>query len=683
MSDAVALRWARRRLEMRSLLAVVLLTALAVGAGIALRIAVVDTTRTVAADGLDVRVPAGWLVTDGVGDAVLSAYDPRQPDVRYTVERLTPPADVAIEDLAREHVSERTALLGGASIIEDGPANVGDVVTHRIHYTFSSVDDAGVATVIETVEDAFAGDGAVVIVRLEAPEAGFAAALADYEGFRGDVASAATAYGGTDLAVTLDALRVVARVPLGPSSALPPTATADLIAATVQVHTLQEAGNLASATGWGSGTIVSPDGLILTNAHVALPSADGLRIFDRDPFPARDPAEIVIAVIESEDRPAVPKYRATVVAADGYLDAAVLRIDRNLDGSPVSPGSLRLPTVPLGDSDPLRVGDALTVIGYPAIGGDTISLSRGEVSGFLGDDRIGSRAWVKTDAVVNSGNSGGLAADAAGAIVGIPTRANTQDTGGYSLVRPISLVAPMVQEAMAGRGSLDSRYVVRSTGNERMTLDTWTDEAQGCEAGSRVTSFPSATRQITALFDHAGFAASEDLVFQWRLDGDVVLRDGLRLSSDAPSGGCFSTAIWLDRGLPDGDYRVELFAGPDLQGVVSAQTTVGGAAAAAGSVSGRVIDVDSGAPIVGAVIYLLSPGTNPESWYYAPSGEQVVSYATTGHDGRFRLEGVAPNTTYPAIVLADDYLPTGGTIGPTAEGTTELALDIPLARAGL
>jgi len=85
MTDAVALRWARRRLEMRSLLAVVLMTVLAVGAGIAIRIAVVDTTRTVAADGLDVRVPGGWLVTDGVGDAVSDAELSGRIDARLWV----------------------------------------------------------------------------------------------------------------------------------------------------------------------------------------------------------------------------------------------------------------------------------------------------------------------------------------------------------------------------------------------------------------------------------------------------------------------------------------------------------------------------------------------------------------------------------------------------------------------
>ncbi len=82
-----------------------------------------------------------------------------------------------------------------------------------------------------------------------------------------------------------------------------------------------------------------PNGLILTNAHVAMPSAAGLNIYDHDPTPTvRDPAGLVIAVVDSEDRPPVQRYRASVLAADGYLDAALIRIDRNLDGSPIAPG---------------------------------------------------------------------------------------------------------------------------------------------------------------------------------------------------------------------------------------------------------------------------------------------------------------------------------------------------------
>ena len=115
-----------------------------------------------------------------------------------------------------------------------------------------------------------------------------------------------------------------------------PAAIADLVNATVQILMVATIGGQEQAYGWGSGTIISPTGLILTNAHVAMPSAAGRGVFEADPTPEVDPEDLVVAVIESEDRPAVPKYRATVLVADGYLDAAVIQIDRDLAGRPLS-----------------------------------------------------------------------------------------------------------------------------------------------------------------------------------------------------------------------------------------------------------------------------------------------------------------------------------------------------------
>jgi S1-C subfamily serine protease len=456
--------------------------------------------------------------------------------------------------------------------------------------------------------------------------------------------------------------------------------TADMVAATVQVRQIALASDPSSVVGWGSGTILSADGLILTNAHVAMPSAAGLAIYDHDPTPVRDPAGLVVAVVDREDQPPVPRYRAHLVAADGYLDAALIRVDQNLDGSPIAPGSLHLPVLPIGDSDALRVGDRLTVVGFPGIGGDTISLSSGEASGFLGDDRIGSRAWVKTDAVVSHGNSGGLAADGSGALVGIPTR-GPEDVGGYSLLRPIGLVRPMIDAALRGSGSFASRYVVPGTGSERVSFDTWTNTVSACQAGSRLTTYPSAARQVLALFQQAGMAAGEDVVIQWRLDGKVVVRDGLRISTDAAGGGCLQLSVYSDRGLPDGRYRVELYVGPTLRDAASAETTVGAARSSTASLSGRVVDVDSGAPIGGAVLYLLVAGTDPQSWYGAPSEDAVAGFAVTGADGSFRIAGLATGVVYPAVVVADSYYPAAGSIGPLPTGDSTLD-DITLGHSG-
>lgn len=156
----------------------------------------------------------------------------------------------------------------------------------------------------------------------------------------------------------------------------------------------------------GSGSVISDDGLVLTNAHVADPrdiSIDSL----------------TVATTTSADLPPEPQWLAEVVAADHVLDLAVIRITEDLAGWPYPPG--HIPPVEVGDSDSVEIGDDLYILGYPAIGGDTITFTRGLVAGFTGDSQLGTRAWIKTDAAISGGNSGGLAANAAGQLIGVPT----------------------------------------------------------------------------------------------------------------------------------------------------------------------------------------------------------------------------------------------------------------------
>ena len=356
--------------------------------------------------------------------------------------------------------------------------------------------------------------------------------------------------------------------------------------------------------------------------------------------------------------------------------------------APIAPGSISLPFLQIGDSDGVRAGDPLTVVGFPGIGGNTVSISSGQVSGFLGDARLGDRAWIKTDAVVSQGNSGGLAANNADQLVGLPTRANPEDTGGYSLVRPIALVQPMIDDALAGRPSLDSRYSVPSPGTEQFTFDTWTEPVQDCQAGIPVTSYPSGVREIRALFDYAGVVDGEDLLIQLSVDGEPALRGIVQFPAGTTgTENCYAAYASIDRGFPDAVYTFDLFVGPTLRQVGSATTVVGAATASPGAVGGstvfgRVIDVDSGQPIPGAVVFVLKPGTDPAAWARSPDSAALVSYGQAGADGRFQLPGLTGGTSYPVIVLAEGYHGVMGGIGPVPEGESDLASDIRLLRAG-
>lgn len=255
--------------------------------------------------------------------------------------------------------------------------------------------------------------------------------------------------------------------------------------------------------GWtGSGSIIDPDGLILTNAHVVLP----------DKYYPVDALQVALTL--QDDRPPEPTYFAEVVQADPALDIAVLRITTDLDGSPVDRASLNLPVVPLGDSDQLRLGDTLTILGYPGIGGDTITLTRGEVSGFTSEPGRGARSFVKTSATIAGGNSGGLAANQSGELVGVPTllgyggddqyvdcrvladtnrdgEINDLDscvpTGGFiNALRPIKLALPLIDAARRGEvmiGSLVEESAEIPTGGSILYQDDFTDQNSGWDVG--------------------------------------------------------------------------------------------------------------------------------------------------------------------------------------------------------
>lgn len=256
--------------------------------------------------------------------------------------------------------------------------------------------------------------------------------------------------------------------------------------------------------GWtGSGSIIDSNGLILTNAHVVLP----------DKYYTVD--ALMVALTVQEDRPPVPTYYAEVLQADPELDIAVIRLTTDLDGNPIDRANLNLPVVPLGNSDVMRLGDPITIIGYPGIGGDTVTLTRGEVSGFTSEPGRGDRAFIKTSATIAGGNSGGLAANANGELIGVPTQLgyggddqyvdcrvladtnrdgfidendNCVPTGGFiNALRPLTLAFPYIEAARRGEVAIGSQgstaEEVPVEGNVLFS-DNFSDPNSGWDVGS-------------------------------------------------------------------------------------------------------------------------------------------------------------------------------------------------------
>jgi S1-C subfamily serine protease len=173
----------------------------------------------------------------------------------------------------------------------------------------------------------------------------------------------------------------------------------------------------------GSGTCVSADGWVLTNAHVVA-TGQG--------------SQVVLCAPIERGQPARESFRGLVELFDADRDLALVRVVSGFRGEPL-PVGYSFPAVPLGDPERLEMGDGLWLAGYPTAGGQrsrvTISLSRGIVSGF---ERGEHGLLVKTDAEIQGGSSGGAALDAQGQLIGVPTSLVESGAGQFGFVQPLT-----------------------------------------------------------------------------------------------------------------------------------------------------------------------------------------------------------------------------------------------------
>ena len=214
------------------------------------------------------------------------------------------------------------------------------------------------------------------------------------------------------------------------AQALPREIRQKILKAVVQVIPLKDDGE---PVGWsGSGTIISESGYILTNFHV-VGDTETRQIYKNH----------AILFTEFPDQPPVFKNIAQIVATDPTYDLAVIKINLDNKGNKI-PSNTRFTAMPVGNSNDLIPGDAITMVGYPGISGSTITFTQGLMSGWLGEDfESGGKNWIKTDGKISHGNSGGAAFNERGELIGVPTAGRTQVSGNereeQAYVRPIGL----------------------------------------------------------------------------------------------------------------------------------------------------------------------------------------------------------------------------------------------------
>jgi Tol biopolymer transport system component len=187
----------------------------------------------------------------------------------------------------------------------------------------------------------------------------------------------------------------------------------------------------------GSGAIVDGEkGLILTNWHVVGDDEGNLLTEDG-----------VAGILRSEDpdQPAALAYMARVLPqySDVDLDLALVQITHRVENRETVPVQwpLDLPTIPRGDSDSVRLGDPVLLLGYPDYADGNVSWTEGAVT-------VHDEEWIKSDALVSHGHSGGMLLDREGHLIGILTQIQWIGWDGeLAVARPINAARTLIQQA--------------------------------------------------------------------------------------------------------------------------------------------------------------------------------------------------------------------------------------------
>ncbi len=350
----------------------------------------------------------------------------------------------------------------------------------------------------------------------------------------------------------------------GLNGGLPPAVLRHAEAATVRLLE----GTPATAEHFGSGTIISPTGLILTNAHVAEPQAPGLAVALGAPMPDPDPQFLTVQVTTGPSSPVATKYRAKVVAVDGYLDLAVVQIYATAGGKPVSPGSLHLPYLTLGNVAAVQLDQDITTLGFPAVAAsNSITVTSGVVSTFVPDPLKhihDPRFQLETTARVAHGNSGGGAIDNAGHLLGVPSLTIPgQGTDVSWRLRSVAEAKPLIAAAR-NHVAYHSEILVPMTGTESVTgagVGATTDSA--C-SGSQTTA---SSDSVVFAFGVAGFRPGLDYIAQFTLPSGDQLTSNQEIMPKS-GGSCLyffmSASAVQQAAMPVGAYKLQLFAGPSL-----------------------------------------------------------------------------------------------------------------------
>ena len=265
----------------------------------------------------------------------------------------------------------------------------------------------------------------------------------------------------------------------------------------------------------GSGFIVDPAGVVVTNHHVV-----------------KGAEQITVITGEGDE------YSAKLKGYDAKTDLAVLEIDTEVE----------LPYVAFGDSGSARVGDWVLAIGNPfGLGGSATS---GIISARGRDINAGPLDdFLQIDAPINRGNSGGPLFNASGDVIGVNTAIFSPNGGnvGIGFAIPSSMASSIVDQLM-DKGHVERGWlgVQIQHMSDDLAESLGLDEPKGALVSSVVDDSPA---------QKAGLEAGDVIL---SFDGKEVgeMRDLPRIVADTPSGSNAQLGVWRDGKTRDMEVRV-------------------------------------------------------------------------------------------------------------------------------
>jgi len=374
--------------------------------------------------------------------------------------------------------------------------------------------------------------------------------------------------------------------------------------------------------GQGSGFIISKDGYILTNNHVV-----------------KDADRITVTLGDGRE------FQAKLIGSDPKTEVALIKIE---DGG-------ELPTVPLGNSDKLNVGEWVIAAGNPF--GLSQTITAGIVSA-KGRDETGIAEYgnfIQTDAAINPGNSGGPLLDIEGRVVGINTAIYTR-TGGYMGIgfaipinQAINIKDQLVKYGKVSRSvlgvyiqevneDLANEFGLEEKGGILISAimeDSAADEA-GLEQGDIVVEFNGAAVEKLGRFRYrvASTPPNTEVVLKVFRDGEYLTITATTKEMESDEAGVAAAVdndvldklgLSVDSLLSEAAERLDF--GDDVEGVLVTSVEQGSPAWRAGLQPGQVItSVDRQG--IGSVKEF-------KQAVAASEGERILLLVTDGRSSRF------------------------------------------------